>query len=65
MSLQWQLARQVPDDTAQLGQTLLAPENVYRQIGDRLDELFPTRAAMLICMKPLGEAQFRLCGWRW
>jgi len=42
MSLQWQLARHVPDDTAQLGQTLLAPENVYRQIGDRFDELFPT-----------------------
>lgn len=42
MSLQWQLARQVPSDTAQLGQTLLAPDNVYRQIGDRFDELFPT-----------------------
>jgi transposase len=42
MSLQWELDRQVPEDTARLGQTILAPENAYRQIGDRFDELFPT-----------------------
>ena len=41
MSLQWQLSRTVPEDTAQIGQTILAPHNVYRQIGDRFDQIFP------------------------
>ena len=41
MSLQWQLSREVPEDTAVLGEKLFAPENSYRQIGDRFDELFP------------------------
>ena len=35
MSLSWELSRQVPADIAALGQKLLKPDNVYRQIGDR------------------------------
>ena len=41
MSLQWSLSRQVPADTAAIGQVVLKEGNVYRQIGDRFDELFP------------------------
>lgn len=41
MSLQWQLSRTVPADTAEIGQAILAPQNVYRQIGDHFDQLFP------------------------
>lgn len=41
MSLFWELSRQVPADTAALGQKLLKLDNVYRQIGDRFDTLFP------------------------
>jgi len=41
MSLQWRLNRKVPEDIATIGQALFAPENTYRQIGDRFDELFP------------------------
>jgi transposase len=41
MSLQWQLSRDVPVDTAALGQRLLPEGNLYRQIGDRFNELFP------------------------
>ena len=55
MSLQWQLDRHVPNDTAQLGQALLAPENVYRQIGDRFDELFPTDGFFAEAYEPTGR----------
>lgn len=41
MSLFWELRRQVPPDTAALGEELLEPSNIYRQIGDRFDTLFP------------------------
>lgn len=41
MSLQWQLSRTVPDDTTQIGHAILATQNVYRQIGERFDQLFP------------------------
>lgn len=41
MSLQWLLSRDVPSDTAQIGQAILRPDNVYRQIGDRFNELLP------------------------
>jgi transposase len=41
MSLQWQLSREIPEDTAQLGGQLLSESNLYRQIGDRFNELFP------------------------
>jgi Transposase DDE domain/Transposase domain (DUF772) len=41
MSLQWSLSRLVPADTAAIGQRVLKPSNVYRQIGDHFDELFP------------------------
>ncbi|MBI4492020.1 MAG: transposase [Chloroflexi bacterium] len=45
MSLQWDLPRQIPAETAQLGQALLGPEHVYRQLGERFDELFPDESA--------------------
>lgn len=35
------LSRSVPADTAALGQNLLAVTDIYRQIGDRFDELIP------------------------
>lgn len=41
MSLQCKLSREVPPDTAKLGQTLYPPESLHRQIGDRLQELLP------------------------
>jgi transposase len=41
MSLQWALRREVPADTAAIGQKVLKPNNIYRQIGDHFDELFP------------------------
>ena len=41
MSLQWSLSRRVPADTATIGRAVLKEGNVYRQIGDRFDELFP------------------------
>jgi len=41
MSLQWKLSREVPEDTAAVGRAILRPDNVYRQIGDHFDELFP------------------------
>lgn len=36
------LSRVVPADTAALGQILLRVNDIYRQIGDRFDELMPT-----------------------
>jgi transposase len=39
--LKWRLSRSVPADTAALGQILLAVTDIYRQIGDRFDELIP------------------------
>jgi len=44
MSLQWSLSRQVPADTTAIGRAVLKEDNVYRQIGDRFDELFPSEA---------------------
>src|SRR4030066_2142652 len=41
MSLQWQLSRKVPEDTARGGHAILKEGNIYRQIGDRFDALFP------------------------
>jgi len=45
MSLQWQLSREVPADTAAMGQELFPTSNLYRQIGDRFNELFPDESA--------------------
>ena len=44
MSLQWFLPREVPADTAELGRVVLAPDNVYRMIGDRFNELWPAQS---------------------
>lgn len=55
MSLQWQLPRQVPADTAQIGQTILRADNVYRQIGDRFDELFPDESLFAGLYEPIGR----------
>lgn len=41
MSLQWHLSKEIPEDTRQIGQRLFRESNVYRQIGERLGELFP------------------------
>lgn len=41
MSLKWRLSREVPQDTASLGEAILAPDNVYRRIGEHFHELFP------------------------
>ena len=41
MSLQWELSREIPADTAQIGQKVLSEENIYRQIGDRFQEILP------------------------
>lgn len=41
MSLQWSVSREVPPDTAAIGQVVLKADNVYRQIGDHFAELFP------------------------
>lgn len=42
MSLQRQLNRKVPVDTAHVGHMILKETNLYRQIGDRFDALFPS-----------------------
>lgn len=41
MSLQRYLSQEVPEDTKVLGQRLFRQENVYLQMGDRFQELFP------------------------
>lgn len=41
MSLQWFLPREVPADTARVGETLFPETNVYRLLGDHFNELFP------------------------
>lgn len=41
MSLKWDLPRQVPEDTAALAGPLFPLPNIYHQIGDRFDDLFP------------------------
>ncbi|MHB1414495.1 MAG: IS1182 family transposase [Chloroflexota bacterium] len=51
MSLQWQLPRDVPDDTGHVGRAILPPQDIYRQIGDRFDRLFPYED----CFAPLYE----------
>lgn len=44
MSLQWRLSREIPQDTDQIGRILFKPDNLYRQIGERFDEIFPDEA---------------------
>lgn len=55
MSLQWQLARQMPTDTADIGRAVLRSENVFRQIGDRFDELFPNEDEFAELYEPTGR----------
>ena len=45
MSLQWALSREVPADIAAVGQAVLKPDNVYRQVGEHFDALFPAESA--------------------
>lgn len=45
MSLQWSLSREVPTDTAALGQKLFREEHPYRMLGDRFDQLLPEENA--------------------
>ena len=46
MSLQWALSREVPADIAAVGQAVLKPDNVYRQVGEHFDALFPRRECL-------------------
>lgn len=55
MSLQWQLSRKVPKDTAEVGRAILKAGNVYRQIGDRFDELFPEEAVFASLYETQGR----------
>ncbi len=55
MSLQWSLSREVPQDTATLGQRIFPPTLVYRQIGDRFDQLFPLEALFAPLYDPQGR----------
>jgi transposase len=41
MSLQWQLSRTIPEDTAQLGEQLFGADHSYRLLGDDFEQLFP------------------------
>jgi len=56
MSLQWELGREVPDDTAAVGRVVLAEGNVYRQIGDRFDQLFPDESVFKPMYADTGRA---------
>ncbi len=55
MSLQWQLRREVPADTAQVGRAILRPENTFRQIGDRFNDLFPDEVEFARLYEPTGR----------
>jgi len=55
MSLQWQLSRVVPLDTARIGRQILTETNIYRQIGDRFDELFPDEHTFVPLYEPDGR----------
>jgi transposase len=55
MSLQWQLSREVPADTAALGQKIFKPDNIYRYIGDHFDQLFPLEPLFAPLYDPEGR----------
>jgi len=55
MSLQWQLSREIPEDTASIGRAILKSENTYRQIGERFDELFPTETLFASMYETTGR----------
>jgi len=41
MSLQWELSRDVPEDTATVGRAIFKEGHPYRQLGDRFEQLLP------------------------
>jgi len=55
MSLQWALNRAVPEDTAALGQVILRPDNIYRQLGDRFNDLFPEESVFAPLYEETGR----------
>lgn len=55
MSLQTFVSREVPADTAEIGQALFPRENMYRQIGDRFDDLFPDESIFAPLYKETGR----------
>jgi IS5 family transposase len=55
MSLKWALSREVPSDTAAIGHVVLKADNVYRQIGDRFDELFPPESEFAFMYEVTGR----------
>ena len=56
MSLQWFLARTVPADTAAVGEAILPLDNVYRQVGDHFDALFPPEGDFAAMYDPHGRS---------
>lgn len=55
MSLQRQLSRSVPVDTAHVGRMILPETNLYRQIGDQFDALFPSEDEYAAMYAPDGR----------
>jgi transposase len=55
MSLQWQISRTVPADTAVLGQQLFAEDQPYRMLGDRFDAFWPEEQAFAPLYEPTGR----------
>ena len=55
MSLQWQLSREVPEDTAHIGRQLFPQDNLYRQIGDRFNDLFPDEGVFVSLYAETGR----------
>ena len=55
MSLQWELSREVPADTAEVVEPLLKPDNIYRQIGERFDELLPQESEFACMYQNTGR----------
>jgi transposase len=49
------LPRQVPEDTARVGQAMLPSDSPYRQIGDRFTELFPAESEFAALYAPTGR----------
>lgn len=55
MSLQWQLSRTIPEDTAHLGRLLLRETNRYRLIGDHFSDLYPDETAFTPLYETTGR----------
>lgn len=65
MSLQWELSQEVPADTATVGRVVLPEDNMYRQIGDHADVLWPDQGefAPMYCDTGRGAIAPLLMSW--